>query len=216
MSNDEGARREEKANGKMEHQISSPAHERQNCPGLRKHRVAPSRTQSPATSTHTETMRTYALHENVVPKTEKPLSHLLLRNINDTDPDVRAPLSDHSHRWSSHITGAHTADVVLELLGSHGVSCGKDGGGKGFLTFSLPCRCVKGTNGARLGTRLMWNNPRTSPHSLPFVHRKLTQCARCLPYLCVYRREWVILLCSCLAGGPGAGWGYGGEKKGVL
>lgn len=90
-----------------------------------------------ASGQHTHRDDAYALHENVVPKPEKPLSHLLLRNINDTDPDVRAPLSDHSHRWASHITGAHTADVVLELLGSHGVSCGEDGGGKGVLLLVL-------------------------------------------------------------------------------
>lgn len=96
-----------------------------------------SRTHRQRASTQKQCVRT--LRPTAVNKCCSKTSHLLLGDIDDTDPDVRAPLSDHRHRRTSDIPGAHTADVVLEILGSHGASCaacaaGKMGEGR-FLLF---------------------------------------------------------------------------------
>lgn len=94
-----------------------------------------------------------ALHTHSSEKCcSKNTCHLLLGDINDTDPDVRAPLGNHSHRWASDIPGAHAADVVLELFGRHGGSCG---GGRGWrrgrVSYFFSRRCVK-ENKRELGT----------------------------------------------------------------
>lgn len=116
-----------------EQRLSSGNSESQKADTIARRR--PAHTQTPGGHTHSK----------VVP-TRRGSSHLILGNINDTDPDVRAPLSNDSHRRTSDIPSAHTADVVLELLGRHGGSCGAPGtrGRAGRISVVYESRCVIG------------------------------------------------------------------------